>query len=55
MVNVFRMDTAAMASGISARNEANRNTSTAMAPRPPSSVSASRLGPLSSAPFWDSS
>ena len=54
MVNVVRIETAAMISGTSARNEANRNTRTASAPSAPSNVSTSRLGAPGSSVPWAS-
>ena len=43
--NVVKIDTTAITSGTTARNEANTNTSTTSAPRPPSTASVSTPGP----------
>ena len=50
MMKVVRMDTAAITSGTRARNEAKTKSSTARAPRAPSSVSARTLGAAESLP-----
>ena len=47
---VVTMDTAAMSSGSSARNDPNTNARTAKAPAPPMRVSKSTPGPLASPP-----
>ena len=49
-MNVVRIDTAAMSSGSSARNDANTNSSTSSAPAAPSSVSTRTLEPSLSPP-----
>ena len=48
--NVVRIETAAISSGTSARNDANTKISTASAPVAPSSVSNRTLGPEVSPP-----